>query len=162
MDPAEITRVLDLPISRELLASAIPARFAYSAVDGSPRVVPIAFHWDGSNIVVCTLPNSAKVPALEADPRVAVTIDTEAFPPRVLLVRGSARLETVDGLPDEYLAASRKGVPPDHWDGWLAGVQALYDRMVRITVEPTWAKLLDFETTIPSAVQELIDQRQQP
>jgi nitroimidazol reductase NimA-like FMN-containing flavoprotein (pyridoxamine 5'-phosphate oxidase superfamily) len=162
MDPAEITRILNLPISEQLLASAIPARVAYSALDGSPRVIPIAFHWDGSNIVVCTLPNSAKVPALEADPRVAITIDTEHFPPHVLLVRGTAHIETVEGLPDEYLAASRKMVPDDQWDGWETGVRALYDRMVRITVEPTWVKLLDFETTIPSAVQELVDQHQQP
>jgi Pyridoxamine 5'-phosphate oxidase len=161
MEHAEIARVLDRPISQELLASRVPARFAYSARDGSPRVVPIAFHWTGSQIVVCTLPNSAKVPALQADPRVAITIDTEAFPPRALLVRGTASVETVDRLPPEYLEASRKLVGPDQWEGWLAGVQALYQQMVRITVEPTWAKLLDFETTIPSAVQELVDQHQQ-
>jgi hypothetical protein len=28
--------------------------------------------------------------------------------------------------------------------------------MVRITIEPDWAKLLDFETTIPKAVEDLI------
>ncbi len=31
----------------------------------------------------------------------------------------------------------------------------------RVTFEPTWAKLLDFETTIPSAVQQLVEQHQQ-
>jgi hypothetical protein len=31
--------------------------------------------------------------------------------------------------------------------------------MVRIVVTPTWAKLIDFETTPPSAVEELIRQR---
>ena len=34
-----------------------------------------------------------------------------------------------------------------------------YDRMVRIVVLPTWAKLIDFETTLPSAVEELVRQR---
>ncbi len=33
--------------------------------------------------------------------------------------------------------------------------RALYDGMVRIVVTPTWAKLLDFETTLPSAVEDL-------
>jgi hypothetical protein len=28
--------------------------------------------------------------------------------------------------------------------------------MVRIVVTPTWAKLIDFETTLPSPVEELI------
>ena len=40
-----------------------------------------------------------------------------------------------------------------------------YDRMVRIVVVPTWAKLIDFETTLPSAVEELVrqrDERQRP
>jgi hypothetical protein len=31
--------------------------------------------------------------------------------------------------------------------------------MVRIVVLPTWAKLIDFETTLPSAVVELVRQR---
>jgi hypothetical protein len=31
--------------------------------------------------------------------------------------------------------------------------------MVRIVVTPTWAKLIDFETTLPSAVEELARQR---
>jgi hypothetical protein len=39
------------------------------------------------------------------------------------------------------------------------GVNAGYDGMVRIVVTPTWAKLIDFETTLPSAVEELVKQR---
>ena len=39
------------------------------------------------------------------------------------------------------------------------GVRALYDSMVRIAVTPTWAKLIDFETTLPSAVEELVRRR---
>jgi hypothetical protein len=34
---------------------------------------------------------------------------------------------------------------------WEAEVRSLYDGMVRIVVTPTWAKLIDFETTLPSA-----------
>jgi hypothetical protein len=30
--------------------------------------------------------------------------------------------------------------------------------MARISITPTWAKLLDFETTIPQAVEDLIVQ----
>jgi hypothetical protein len=46
--------------------------------------------------------------------------------------------------------------PADVFADWEAGVRALYDRMVRITIEPDWAKLLDFETTLPKAVEDLI------
>ena len=41
---------------------------------------------------------------------------------------------------------------------WEADVRSLYDGMVRIVVAPTWAKLIDFETTLPSAVEELARQ----
>ena len=47
-------------------------------------------------------------------------------------------------------------VPPEQFDGWEAGVRALYEQMVRITIEPDWAKLLDFDTTIPKAVEDLV------
>jgi hypothetical protein len=42
---------------------------------------------------------------------------------------------------------------------WEAEVRSLYDGMVRIVVTPTWAKLIDFETTLPTAVEELARRR---
>ena len=41
-------------------------------------------------------------------------------------------------------------------EAWEAGVRSLYDAMYRIRVVPRWAKVLDFETTLPSAVEELV------
>ena len=156
MDRDDVIEVLEKPIAQRLLGSGIPARFAYTGLDGGPRVVPVAFWWTGADLVVCSLPTMAKVPALRRDPRVAITIDTQGeWPPRVLLVRGTARIEHVDGIPDEYVAGSRKITPAEVFPEWETGVRALYDEMVRIRVEPEWAKLLDFETTIPQAVEDL-------
>ncbi|TQM35089.1 pyridoxamine 5'-phosphate oxidase family protein [Pseudonocardia cypriaca] len=158
MDRNDVTEVLNKPISQELLGSSIPARLAYTGVDGDPRVVPVSFWWDGAQLLVFTIPNAAKVPALKKNPRVAITIDTqEQWPPRVLLVRGAASVEPVDGVPQEYVEASRKVTPVEVFEDWEAGVRGLYDRMVRITIEPDWAKLLDFETTLPKAVEEIIN-----
>ena len=42
-----------------------------------------------------------------------------------------------------------------------AQVRALCDQMVRIDVEPHWAKLIDFETTLPSAVERMARRKQQ-
>ena len=98
------------------------------------------------------LQSQAKVRALRQNPRVAITIDTEGYPPKVLLIRGAAGVELVDGVPEAYLKASRKLVPAEEFASWEAGVRALYQRMALITIEPDWAKLLDFETTIPKAV----------
>ena len=161
MDRQDVAAVLGKKISLELLGSAIPARLAYTGVDGAPRVIPIAFLWDGTNVVMATVPKAAKVKALQKDPKVAITIDTQSrWPPQVLLIRGLARLELVDGVPDAYVEASRKVTPADQFDAWTQGVHALYDQMVLITVEPEWAKLLDFETTIPQAVQDIVMAKQ--
>lgn len=159
MKRPDVDEVMAKPISRELLGSSIPARLSYIGVDGDPRVIPIAFWWNGSQVIVCTAPAAAKVRALRQNPRVALTIDAEGYPPRVLLVRGTARLELVDGVPEDYIEASRKLVPAEQFEGWQAGVRALYEQMVRITIEPDWAKLLDFETTIPKAVEDLVRSR---
>jgi hypothetical protein len=48
---------------------------------------------------------------------------------------------------------------PEQRVEWETEVRSLYDGMVRIVVTPTWAKLIDFETTLPSAVEELTRQR---
>src|SRR5690606_11720875 len=89
MDRADGMKVVDEPISRRLLMSDVPARLAYTAVDGDPRVVPIGFWWNGEELVICTAPAAAKVRALQQNPRVAITIDhLLPWPPRVLLIRG--------------------------------------------------------------------------
>jgi hypothetical protein len=159
MQRNDVLNVLNDPLAQELIHSRIPVRLAYTASDGSPRVVPLGFHWNGEQYIVCTIPDSPKVRALAANPHVALTIDTETFPPHALLVRGTAALETVDGVPPEYLEASRKQVGEAGMPAFEARVRALYQQMVRITIEPHWAKLLDFETRLPTPVEQLLKRR---
>ena len=158
--PTQITEILNRPISQELLARDV-TRLAYVATDGTPRSIPIAFTWNGAEIVMCTTKNAPKLPALRKNPMVALTIDTEVHPPKILLIRGRAELDFVDGIPDEYLhATSTYEMTPEQRVEWEAEVRSLYhDGMVRIVVTPNWAKLIDFETTLPSAVEELARQR---
>jgi hypothetical protein len=159
MQPNEITEVLNRPMSQELLARDL-TRLAYVARDGTPRSIPIAFAWNGSQLVMCTSKNAPKLTALRDNPAVALTIDTEVHPPKILLIRGQAELDVVAGIPDEYLEmnGTYKMTPAQRVE-WEAEVRSLYDGMVRIVVTPTWAKLIDFETTLPSAVEELVRQR---
>ena len=159
VQPNEITEVLNRPISQELLARDL-TRLAYVARDGSPRNVPIAFTWNGSEIVMCTSKNAPKLPSLRANPAVALTIDTEVHPPKILLIRGRAELDVVDGIPEEYLQINGTyTMTQEQRVEWEAEIRSLYDGMVRIVVTPTWAKLIDFETTLPSAVEELVRRR---
>jgi hypothetical protein len=76
-------------------------------------------------------------------------------PPNILLVRGTAEIEIVDGIPDEFLAASHKAVPEQQWGAFEEQVRALYPAMARISITPRWAKVLDFETRVPIAVERL-------
>jgi hypothetical protein len=160
VQPSEITEVLNRPLSQQLLARDL-TRLAYVAKDGTPRAIPIGFTWNGTEVVLCTTKNAPKLPALREHPAVALTIDTEVHPPKLLLIRGQAELDVVDGIPDEYLQMNGSyEMTAEQRVHWEAEVRSLYDGMVRIVVTPTWAKLIDFETTLPTAVEELIQQRE--
>ena len=157
-DAAEI---LNKPISQEVLDRDI-ARLAYVSKDGTPRVVPIGFTWNGSEVVMCTPTNAPKLASLRRNPAVALTIDTEVHPPKILLLRGEAVLDEVEGIPDEYMQMNGSyEMTPDQRVEWEAEVRSLYDSMVRIVVTPTWAKLIDFDETLPTPVEELIRRREQ-
>ncbi|MDF2748704.1 MAG: pyridoxamine 5-phosphate oxidase [Propionibacteriaceae bacterium] len=157
----EVGEVLSKTLSQELLKRDV-ARLAFVATDGTPRVIPIGIFWNGSEVVMCTTKNARKLKALRRNPAVALTLDTEVHPPDVLLLRGDAELDPVDGIPDEYLQASGTyRMTPEQRQEWEAEIKSLYvDGMVRIVVRPTWARLIDFETTLPAAVQELVDRRE--
>lgn len=162
MDATDVIEVLNRPYSRELLARDL-TRLAYVAKDGTPRTVPIAFAWNGTTIVMCTTKNAPKLHALSNNSMVALTIDTEVHPPKILLIRGRAELDYTDDIPAEYLEAnSSYEMTAEQRVEWEAEIRSLYaDGMVRIVVTPTWAKLIDFETTLPTAVEELVRQREE-
>jgi hypothetical protein len=155
-----VSDVMAEPIAQQLLREVPILHLGYTGLDRGPRVIPIGYLWDGATFQFWTIPGAPKLRALQADPRVAITIDMNGVPPRVLFARGRAALAVVDGVPAGYLHASHRGLPREQWDGFDAQVSSLYDRMVAITVTPEWAKLIDFETTLPSAVERLLGERQ--
>lgn len=52
-------------------------------------------------------------------------------------------MDIVDGVPDEYFAASRK-VSGGHGAEWERQVRAMFDRMARAAIQPVWARFFDF------------------
>lgn len=144
--------LLQDPVSKELLQSKIPARLAYIWTDGTPRVVPIWFHWDGKEFVLATPPKAPKVKALARNAKVALTIDDNNFPHKVLLVRGTARLETVDGIVPEYAAAAERYFGREQGQAWVGQLRGITPSMVRIAITPEWVGILDFQTRFPSAL----------
>src|SRR5215217_6223756 len=148
-DPA----LLNDPVAQRMLQSAVPARFAYNWSDGTPRVVPIWFHWNGSEIVLGTPPDAPKMKVLQNGAKVALTIDSDTMPHKVLLIRGSVRVDTVDGLAPEYEAMATRYLGPEGGQGWLAQARPIVPRMSRVFVQPEWVGILDFETRFPSALE---------
>ena len=134
-----------------LLASTELARLAYVTRDGTPRVMPMLFHWTGSELVMSTFGGSAKIDALRARPDVAVTIDRPGPPPEVLLLRGKVDLAEISGIVPEYAAAHRRYYGEEQGAANVAQMDQPGVRMVRIALRPTWVGVLDFQTRFPGA-----------
>ena len=159
MPAKTLTEELGQPGAQELLHTAPLARLAYNGPDGLPRVVPCGFFWTGEAIVVCTATTAPKAAALASRPDVAMTIDSAgaSAAAQSLLVRGTARLDTVDGVADEYLLAAAKTMEGADLAGFEQSVRATYAQMVRISVAPAWARFFDFEAgRLPRYLQELV------
>jgi hypothetical protein len=142
--------LLNDPVAQHLLSSTVPARLAYSWTDGTPRVVPIWFHWDGAHIVMGTPERAPKLKALPFSPTVALTIDDNTFPHKVLLIRGDAAIEMQQDVVAEYALAATRYFGPVQGPAWVSQLKG--KPMARIEVSPTWVGILDFETRFPSAL----------
>ena len=148
------------PVAQQLLQSQLPASLAYNWTDGTPRVVPIWFHWKGSEVVFGTPADAPKMKALKDGTRVAVTIGTDVMPHKVLMVRGPIRTDTIAGIAPEYAAAGKRMLGDEAGKAWLDQAAALFPRMSRIFVTPKWVGVLDFETRYPSAIERAMGRMQ--
>jgi hypothetical protein len=143
--------LLEDPVAQELLHSKELARLAYTWLDGTPRVVPIWFHWTGEALTFGTPSKAPKLRALQREPRVAITIDAAGgWPYHALLVRGDAAVEMLEDVSAEYAAAARRYFGEDQGNAWVQQLSG--QPMARITVTPSWVGVLDFETRFPSAL----------
>jgi hypothetical protein len=159
MNAAELPSELGHPGAEELLREASLARLAYTGLDATPRVVPVGFHWNGQEVVVCTATTAPKVRALRARPGVALTIDTADTPStaKALLIRGIAAIDIVDGVAEEYLDAS--AVQDAQREAFEEQVRQTYKQMARIVITPHWARFYDFGAgRLPTFLSKLVDE----
>jgi pyridoxine/pyridoxamine 5'-phosphate oxidase len=147
-------RLLGTGTAQRRLAADSPLRLAYVAKDGTPRVVPVLFHWDGEEIVMGGFAPSARGRALRANPRVALTIDTDEQQPEVLSIRGDAVVTEVRDVVPEYETYMRAGMPAEAADAYFAELRAREVLMERIAVRPDWVGVVDFRTRFPAAMPE--------
>jgi hypothetical protein len=149
--PQGSPELLDTPLAKRLLSSAIPARVAYTAADGTPRISASWFQWIGAELVMPTFIQAPHVhaparrlAALRARPDVAISIDTESTPAQALLIRGKAQITDIDGVDPDYAASAHQYLGDEAAGSYLAMIDQPGTRMARISVRPLWVGLLDF------------------
>ena len=143
--------LLNDPMAQELLRSTIPARLAYTWPRHTAGV-PIWFHWTGDEIMMVSPHDAPKVQALQANPSVAITIDSESWPHKVLLLRGPARVELVDGIAAEYEAAARRYFGEEQGVAWTEQVSRCSRARPASLLDRTGSAIFDFQTRFPEAM----------
>jgi hypothetical protein len=145
---------LDDEVAHELLTSKELARLAYTWWDGTPRVVPICFHWTGSQIVMASPAKAPKVRVLASRPDVAVTIDGTSWPYHALMLRGTAEVRLTEEVVPEYAVAVERYFGAEMGRAWVAQLEERRLGWARIAINPTKVTILDFEKRFPSAISD--------
>jgi hypothetical protein len=144
--------LLNDPVAQTLLQSTNLAHFAYNWSDGTPRVVPIWFHWNGQEVVIASPADAPKAKVLN-NAKVALTIDDPGSPYKVLLIRGTARATIVEGIAPEYAAAAVRYNGVEGGEAWIKQVEPLVSKMARVAITPEWVAVQDFERRFPNALE---------
>ena len=156
--------LLNDPVAQEMLSGAYPAHLAYTWSDGSPRVIPIGFTWTGTELVTATPSNAPKLKALKDGDHVAVTYDSYSPPFHVLYLRGIVHLTPYEGIVPEWVNAAEHLMGKEGataFAGMSEGmVKAGVLKFVRLSVEVTWAGILDFQTRFPSGIEKGLEAMQ--
>lgn len=155
--------LLNDPVAQQLLQAPVPGQLAYVWTDGTPRVLPIGYHWDGKQLILGSPPDAPKMKALAKNPKVAFTINTYEFPFKVLCVRGTASIQQMDDIVPEYVTMSRRMLGDQVAEGWLGNVRAMVPAMhgmTRIAITPEWVAILDFEQRFPNALEHAMEAMQ--
>ena len=98
-----------------------------------------------------TGPKADKVRALEANPAVALTIDSATPPYHVLLIDGDATVEPTDGMAPEYpeIVGRYLGAAAD---AYLAPMRTRVKTQRRIRVKVRGWRVLDFVKRFPKSL----------
>jgi hypothetical protein len=83
---------------------------------------------------------------------VSLTIDDNNFPHKVLLIRGTASLQQVEGIVPEYAATAERYFGLERGQACIQQVRGIMSTMVKVTIAPEWVGVLDFQTRFPSAI----------
>lgn len=147
--------LLSDPVAQELLHGPYPAHLSYVWKDGTARVVPIGFHWNGTEMIMTGTDDAPRNQVIDGQ-KVTVVIDSYTYPFKVLTIRGTVRTERVLQPPGEYAMACEQLMGKEVAAAWLAGLGPLLPNIaafVKVILTPEWVRITDFETRFPSPVE---------
>ncbi len=107
------------------------------AKSGQPVPKLVWFYFDGTDVVVYTMPNAAKVRHITNHPRVSLNLDSDGNGGGIIVVGGEARVDTSDSDPREdgpYWAKYEA----DAKQFGLAEAMADYNTRLRISIDKVW------------------------
>jgi len=117
---------------------AIVAAIATLRADGSPRVVPVWYRWDGAAVAVWSEPSYPWVRRLAHDPRVSFTVFEQRGALRAVYMAGVARVRAAPlaALRAEIDAIVSRYCEPADVEPTIMRFERGADRAV-VTIEPT-------------------------
>ena len=107
-----------------------------NSTDGMPHLVPVWYRWDGKEIHIWSLDSRAWIKNLKRDSRIGFSAQEDIEPGTAVMFKGHGRVETSDSseIDKEILAISRRYVPPDKLDEYIAAWSHL---RTMVHIEPT-------------------------
>ena len=100
---------------------------------GQPQTSAVWFLWDGAEFLVYSLAATPRIRNIQANPRVALNLNSDATAANVVTIEGEARIEPDAPLPSGVPAMIAKYRQLIHQYGWTVdGYAADYPTAIRI------------------------------
>jgi PPOX class probable F420-dependent enzyme len=80
---------------------------------GAPQPTPVWFHWDGETFLIFSEPKIAKVRNIKANPKVALSFNSDEHGAKVVVFTGQAQVSDArpsEARQDEYRAKYAEGI----------------------------------------------------
>jgi PPOX class probable F420-dependent enzyme len=108
------------------------------AKSGQPVPRLVWFFFDGTNLMVYSMPNAAKVAHIKANPRVSLSLDSDGNGSGVVVVGGEARVDAVDVDPLEDQQYEAKYAEYAAGMGMTKEFFAAYNTRLKISIDKVW------------------------
>jgi PPOX class probable F420-dependent enzyme len=105
-----------------------------NSADGTPQPNPVWFLWDGSSMLIYSLPDAARIANLKHNPKVALNFDGNGQGGDIIIITGEARISQDDPPADQlpvYVEKYRDFIARSF--GTPAAFAAKYSVALRIT-----------------------------